>query len=53
MFQHFDKVTLTGSVNNFYSRQKGDKIFFFQQEDLLAVPLAQKGLEEMKDKFTR
>ncbi len=51
VFQHFDNVSLIESVTNELSRQKGDKIIYFQNADSIASELAIKKLMELKNKF--
>ncbi|MBD0331537.1 MAG: glycosyltransferase family 39 protein [Chitinophagaceae bacterium] len=53
VFQHFKKVTFIDSVKNVYSRQNGDKIFFFQDIDSAGLQLAQSGVQELKAEFKR
>lgn len=53
VFQHFERVTITDSVTNKFSRQFGDKIIFFENGTDSAWQLARQGLKEMKSRFKR
>ncbi|HLF47186.1 MAG TPA: glycosyltransferase family 39 protein [Chitinophagaceae bacterium] len=53
VFQYFEKVSVVDSVTNHYSRQFGDKIFFFENINATGLQLAQDGLKEMKSVFKR
>ncbi len=53
VFQHFEKIILVDSVTNIYSRQLGDKLFFFQQADDKAARLAREDLNVQKKIFSR
>ncbi len=53
VFNHFERVSLIDSVTHPYSRQRGDKIFFFENADTAAYRLAKEGLKEMKSRFSR
>ncbi len=53
VFQHFEKVKFIDSVTNIYSRQLGDKLFFFQQADDKAARIAREDLNVQKKIFSR
>jgi Dolichyl-phosphate-mannose-protein mannosyltransferase len=53
VFQHFEKTNIIDSVTNNYSRQSGNKIFFFENADDKAAEIARQGLNEMKNQFRR
>jgi hypothetical protein len=53
VFKHFKKKTVIDSVTNFYSRQLGDKIIFYQDADSLAAKIANEGLGQMKREYAR
>ncbi len=53
IFNRFEKFTFVDSVANQYSRQLGDKIFFYQGADPEASKMASMELQQMKKKFSR
>ncbi len=53
VFQHFEKITLIDSVINLYSRQRGDKVIFFENIDSVGLKLAVDGLKQMKQQFNQ
>ncbi len=53
VFQHFGQIQIVDSCENPLSRQYGYKIIFFRNASDSAWLLAQKGLSEMKQKFSR
>lgn len=53
VFNHFEKNFFVDSVANQYSRQLGDKIFFYQGADPEASKMASMELQQMKKKFSR
>lgn len=53
VFQHFQQHHIVDSVTHPYSRQKGDKIIFFENIDSRGRQLATEGLKEMKETFIR
>ncbi len=53
VFSQFEKFTIIDSVTNKYSRQLGDKIFFYQNAKPEVMKLAAAGLQQMKQNFYR
>jgi hypothetical protein len=53
VFQHFSRVQVIDSCTNPYSRQYGNKIISFQNASDSAWLLANEGLREMKQQFSR
>lgn len=53
VFQHFEKVSVIDSVTNKFSRQNGDKIFFFENIDSTGLQIAREGLKKEKATFIR
>jgi hypothetical protein len=53
VFRHFEKVSIIDSVTYLHSRQRGDKIIFFENIDSTGLRLAVDGLKEMKKEFQR
>ena len=51
VFQHFEKVTVIDSVTYPHSRQRGDKIIFFENIDSTGLKLAADGLKQMKQRI--
>jgi Dolichyl-phosphate-mannose-protein mannosyltransferase len=53
LFRHFQTSTLIDSVTNSYSRQFGNKVFFFQNIDSIGRSLAIKNLKDAAQPFHR
>lgn len=53
VFQHFGKVRIIDSVTYLHSRQRGDKIIFFENVDSVGLKLAADGLKQMKAEFNQ
>jgi len=53
VFQHFERVTVIDSVTSRHSRQRGDKIVFFEHVDPTGLKLATDGLKQMKAAFNQ
>ena len=53
VFNHFEKSFFVDSVTNQYSRQLGDKIFFYQGANSETSKMASIALQQMKKKFSR
>lgn len=53
VFQHFEKTTIIDSVIYRHSRQRGDKIIFFEKIDPAGLKLATDGLKKMKQQFNQ
>lgn len=53
VFQHFEKVTVMDSVTYKHSRQRGDKIIFYENIDSAGLKLAADGLKQMKLLFNQ
>jgi hypothetical protein len=53
VFQHFEKITVIDSVTYPHSRQRGDKIIFFENADSIGPKLAAEGLQKMKAAFNQ
>ena len=53
VFQHFEKVTVMDSVTYQHSRQRGDKIIFYENIDSAGLKLAADGLKQMKLRFNQ
>jgi 4-amino-4-deoxy-L-arabinose transferase-like glycosyltransferase len=49
VFQHFKQFWIIDSVTNEYSRQRGDKILFYEQIDAAGYQFAIEGLKRLKE----
>jgi hypothetical protein len=53
LFRHFQKMTVVDSITSFYSRQRGNKIIYYENLDTAGLNMAKGYLRQRRQQFSR